>query len=135
VVNPNILGQGFLIYSTYLGGADGDAGYRVASDAAGNIYVAGYTLSADFPASANALQATWPGGTDTFITTFNPTVAGAGSIQFSTFFGATNIYLPYGLTVGPDGTIYVVGVAGPGLNSEAGFSGGASDGFILAISQ
>jgi len=135
VVNPAILGPGFLIYSTYLGGAHGDAGYRVAGDSAGYIYVTGYTLSADFPATANALQSTWPGGTDVFITKFNPAVAGPSSIQFSTYFGATNVYLPYGLVIGPDGTIFVVGVAGQGLFSEAGYGGGASDGFILAIAQ
>lgn len=135
VVNPAILGPGFLIYSTYLGGAHGDAGYRVAGDSAGNIYVTGYTLSADFPATANALQSTWPGGTDVFITKFNPAVAGPSSIQFSTYFGASNIYLPTGLVVGPDGTIFVVGYGGQGLPSEAGYAGGASDGFILAISQ
>jgi len=135
VVNPNILGPGFLIYSTYLGGAHGDAGYRVAGDSDGNIYVTGYTLSSDFPATANALQSTWPGGTDTFITKFNPAVAGQNSIQFSTFFGATNIYVPMGLVVGPDGTIFVVGYGGPGLPSEAGYNGSGSSGFILAVSK
>jgi len=40
-----------------------------------------------------------------------------------------------GLVVGPDGTIFVVGVAGQGLFSETGYGGGASDGFILAIAQ
>src|SRR5205085_6629267 len=49
VVDPSILGQGFLLYSTYLGGAHGDVGYRVASDSDGFIYVTGYTLSSDFP--------------------------------------------------------------------------------------
>ncbi len=38
-----------LIYSTYLGGGDGDAGWGIAIDGSGNAYVAGSTLSSDFP--------------------------------------------------------------------------------------
>jgi hypothetical protein len=38
-----------LVYSTYLGGSNGDAGNAIAADAAGNAYVAGFTGSADFP--------------------------------------------------------------------------------------
>lgn len=55
-----------LIYSTYLGGSgippnatgqpSGDIAYSLALDAAGNVYVAGSTWSADFPATAGAFQ-------------------------------------------------------------------------------
>ncbi len=38
-----------LIYSTYLGGGDGDAGWGLAVDGSGNAYVTGSTLSYDFP--------------------------------------------------------------------------------------
>ena len=44
-------------YSTYLGGTSNDFGIDIAVDAAGNAYVTGQTISADFPSSAGALDA------------------------------------------------------------------------------
>jgi hypothetical protein len=38
-----------LIYSTYLGGVNNDAGLGIKVDAAGNAYVTGYTYSREFP--------------------------------------------------------------------------------------
>jgi hypothetical protein len=58
VTKLNAAGSG-LIYSTYLGGSGtgdyGDQGNGIAVDSAGNVYVTGYTDSADFP-TANAFQ-------------------------------------------------------------------------------
>jgi hypothetical protein len=51
---------GLLLYSTYLGGSGGDAAYGVAVDALGGVYVAGNTISADFP-TAGAIQPTYAG--------------------------------------------------------------------------
>jgi hypothetical protein len=39
----------FLIASTFLGGSNYDQGRALALDAAGNAYIAGFTLSSDFP--------------------------------------------------------------------------------------
>jgi photosystem II stability/assembly factor-like uncharacterized protein len=45
-----------LIFSTYLGGAQNDASYRLAVDPTGNTYVAGGTGSSDFPSTPGALN-------------------------------------------------------------------------------
>jgi photosystem II stability/assembly factor-like uncharacterized protein len=47
--------SGSIVYSTYLGGSGEDAGSGIAVDALGRAYVAGYTISGDFP-TVNALQ-------------------------------------------------------------------------------
>ena len=47
--------SGSIVYSTYLGGNGEDAGSGIAVDALGRAYVAGYTISGDFP-TVNALQ-------------------------------------------------------------------------------
>jgi len=46
-----------LVYSTYLGGSNSQQAYGIGLDSTGDIYVAGYTWSTDFPV-ANAYQPT-----------------------------------------------------------------------------
>jgi len=55
-----------LLYSIYLGGANNDFGYGLALDLAGDAYVVGQTLSANFPTN-NALHAALNGPSDAFL--------------------------------------------------------------------
>jgi hypothetical protein len=57
-------------FSTYLGGSDVEFPAAVATDAEGNIYVAGVTFSTDFPTSPDALQGELSGPTDGFVVKF-----------------------------------------------------------------
>jgi hypothetical protein len=45
---------GHLIFATLLGGQSADQGSAVAVDGRGNVFVAGFTLSADFPKQNSA---------------------------------------------------------------------------------
>jgi beta propeller repeat protein len=65
-----ISATGNLVYSTYLGGVDTDAGYGIAIDGSRNVYLVGGTYSADFPTTANAIQGNNAGGLDAFVTKF-----------------------------------------------------------------
>src|SRR5256886_2115887 len=51
-----------LVYSTYLGGFNGDSGTGIAVDAAGNAYVAGETDSSNFPTTPGAFRPFFSGG-------------------------------------------------------------------------
>jgi hypothetical protein len=69
-----------LTYSTYLGGSLEDGANAIANDGEGNIFVTGYTSSANFP-TKDAVQPAFGGGAnDTFITKIN---IGAGKYTIS----------------------------------------------------
>jgi len=58
-----------LLFSTFFGGTMLDAGFGIALDSSGNVYVTGQTSSPDLPL-ANPIQAAPGGGIDGFV--FNP---------------------------------------------------------------
>jgi hypothetical protein len=68
VTRVNATGTAPLEYSSYLGGANEDRGNSIGLDGAGSIYVAGITLSTDFPTVAGAFQPAFAGVTDGFLT-------------------------------------------------------------------
>ena len=74
---------GAMVYSTYLGGALPDYGYAIAVDSAGDAYVAGHTISFNFPL-VNPLPGVSTGANDAFVAKMNPTGSG---ILFSTLIG------------------------------------------------
>jgi uncharacterized repeat protein (TIGR01451 family) len=94
-----------LSYSTYLGGSDHDFGSDIALGGSGNVYIGGYTNSADFPV-VFPLQATHGGVSDVFVTRLSTTGAALG---FSTFLGGSNGDTAQALTVDGIGNVYVTG--------------------------
>jgi presenilin-like A22 family membrane protease len=97
-----------LIYSTYLGGTDGnDQGNGIAVSAAGNAYITGYTESSDFPTTTGAFQ-TSPkvsGGTG-FVTELNST---GSALVYSTYLGGSGGEQSDGIALNSSGDAYVVG--------------------------
>ena len=108
---------GVLTYSTYLGGSSTDVGYSVATDAAGNAYVVGYTDSTDFP-TQSPFQPANNGGTDVFIAKISP----SGTLAYVTYLGGELADYGFGVAVDPSGTTYLAGLAG----SAAGWSQNSS---------
>jgi hypothetical protein len=129
-----------LLYSTYLGGSGGEAPYGVTTDSSGFIYVTGYTISQDFPVTANAIQAAWGGGIEAFVTKIQPHVAGKTGFVWSTYLGSGTSNYGYSVSVGSDGRVYVGGSTGGnfpagGTSYQPFYGGGNTDGFIAVISQ
>ncbi len=60
-----------LLYSTFIGGAASDSGSSLAINTGGEVYVAGYTRSSNFPVSPGAYGTSYNGNLDAFITKFN----------------------------------------------------------------
>lgn len=96
---------GELLYSTYLGGSQADTGTAIAVDTSGNVYACGYTYSTDFP-TQNALQSSFAGGSDIFITKFKP---GSTALLFSTYLGGSSQDQALAMIVDASGNIYLTG--------------------------
>lgn len=100
-----------VVHSTFLGGAQGDAGYGVALDESGNAYVAGFTFSTNFPVQS-APQPFNRGGRDAFVAKLDPT-------------GQQLLYSTYAGTGGNDGA-FELAIDGARRAFYAGYSGGAA---------
>ena len=137
VVNP--FTPQFLLYSTFLGGSDADVGYGIGVDAQNNIYVTGYTLSADLPVTPNAPEPLYPQGVDIVAAKVIPHVAGPNGFGYVTYFGGASINSGQALAVAPDGTLYVAGFTGGVLTTTSNaalgsYGGGITDGFLFVLS-
>ena len=98
-----------VLYSSYLGGSSSNEGYGIAVDGAGRAYVVGGTASANFPLAGTPLQATFGGLYDAFISKFDPSLAGASSLVYSTYLGGTSWEYAYAVAVDSGGRAYLTG--------------------------
>jgi PKD repeat protein len=140
IVDPTLT----LVYSTFLGGSLADVGAAVAVDSLDHAYIAGYTGSADFPSTPNAVQATCHGCTGTgtnnaFIAEIDLT---GPTVVYATFLGGSNGDAAFGIAVDSNGDAFVVGTANstnfPTMNPfqaacAGGCANGNSDSFVTEI--
>ena len=98
-----------LTFSTYFSGSDTDIAYAIAHDQNGLIYVAGTTISTDFPLAGAPTQATAGGSGDVWVAQINPKVPAGDGFLFTTYVGGSSTDNFGGLAVGPQGDIYLSG--------------------------
>lgn len=130
-ISPN--GQQFL-YSTFIGGSGYDDAYSIAVDAEGNAYIAGQTLSFDFPAPNGFQRGAAGGGGDTFVTKISTT---RQSTLYSTYVGGSGVDVATGIAIDPQGNAYVTGYTTsqifPVLTPLQGVYGGEQDAFLYKL--
>lgn len=122
-----------LVYSTFLGGTRDDRAVSIAVDAAGKVWVAGHTLSTDFPTTGDAFQKNLSGQPandqlfigDAFLTQID---AAGASILSSTFLGGRGGDTAISVSVLPDNSVVVGGLTAsdnlpvtPGAYQRQGF--------------
>jgi gliding motility-associated-like protein len=96
-----------LMYSTFLGGTKDDAGYSINLTGGGNLYVAGGTMSTDFPTTAAVLNPAYKGGMyDGFVALLNAT---GTSLLNSTYIGTTGNDQVYFVKLDDAGDVYITG--------------------------
>src|SRR5262249_54919233 len=104
-------GNASLVYSTFLGrGAEGVA-YGLAMDASANVYVSGYTRSANFPVTPGVVQPAYGGGaSDAFVAKLDTTASGAASLVYSTYLGGSgDDSTIFGIAVDPARNVFIAG--------------------------
>ena len=124
-----------LVYSTYVGGTQFDTGESLAVDAAGDVYVTGYTGSTDFP-TALAFQPEFAGGTEAFV--FRLAAAG-NDLVYSSFFGGSMTETAAGIAVdGASNAVFVGETNSTDIVTlgaiQTIYNGGDHDGFYVRLS-
>ncbi len=135
----------YLIYSTFIGGAEYDGAFSLDIDSSGSAYVTGYTESPDFPITLGAYNGTYAGGPNygaVFALKLSPS---GDSLVYSTYLG-TGVSLPFGtvdrpyaIAVDGSGNAYVTGhTTMPTFPTTGGaydrtFNGGVYDSFLTKL--
>jgi hypothetical protein len=94
-------------FSTYLAGNSADNMTAATTDASGNVYVAGYTFSTEFPVQ-NAVQAALPGSPGAFVTKFDPT---GHTLLYSTYLGGSSRNYASAVAIDSKGNIIIAGTS------------------------
>jgi uncharacterized protein (TIGR03437 family) len=116
---------GKIVWATFLGGSKDEYVNGIAFDPGGNVYVAGYTWSPDFPTTATVASGV-PGY---FAAKLSPDGA---SLIYSFLFNAGTIG---GLAVDPRGNAYVAGMAGNMTPTPNAFQTQPEGGYVGKLNQ
>ena len=93
-------------YGTFLGGGEGDYGTAVKQNDSGQICVAGYTYSDDFPVTPGAFDELHSGDADAFVARLDVSLT---SLEFSTYLGGSGSDALWGMGMDANNDIYVMG--------------------------
>jgi hypothetical protein len=125
-----------LLYSTYLGGSEGDFGTGIAADNRGNAYVTGFTESTDFP-TVNAVQPALGVSPDAFVAKLN---RNGSQLLYSTYLGGSGAEVGSGIAADGPGNAYVTGLTEstdfPTVNAvQPALGGGFFDAFVAKLTR
>jgi hypothetical protein len=103
--------DGDLLYSTYLGGSEGDTAIGIAGAGNGVVYLAGRTFSDDFPTTPGTAQLGANEGLSGFVAKLDTTQSGAASLLYSLTLPAVAM----AAAVDEDDRVYITGATGSGV--------------------
>jgi hypothetical protein len=133
VTEFNPTGTG-LTFSTYLGGSEADTAYAILLGPSGTIYIAGSTLSPNFPTTSGVLQSTYDGNGDAFLTELNPT---GSSLVYSTYLGGSGADSATAMALDGAGNVFLTGSTTstdfPTVNPLQLANAGNSDAFVAEV--
>ncbi len=128
--------QNYRLWATYYGGAGQDAGYKISTDASGNVYMTGQTSSSTGISTPGSFQSVYGGGVDAYLVKFD----GAGNRLWATYYGGPDADYGYGVKTDAAGNIYLTGytestsgIATPGAHQTV--YGGNNDAFLVKFNS
>ncbi|OGW07471.1 MAG: hypothetical protein A2W75_04205 [Nitrospinae bacterium RIFCSPLOWO2_12_39_15] len=96
-----------LLASTFIGGVNMDFANTITADSLGNIYIAGFTNSSDYPTTTGSYDPSHNGENDVFISKLNGALT---NLLSSTFIGGSGSEIAYGMAIFSDNIyIYIAG--------------------------
>ncbi|MEZ5355943.1 MAG: SBBP repeat-containing protein [Bryobacteraceae bacterium] len=96
-------------YATFLGGSSTDVATGLALDAAGRIWMAGYTMSSDFPTTAGAYRESAAGRGDIFLARVDRSRDGLDALDYATYLGGSDTDVAYGMVMDSAGRMHFTG--------------------------
>jgi hypothetical protein len=105
IVDPSLS----VTYGTFLGGSGADTAASIALDASGKIYVGGTTISNSFPGPSAKRLGPADGPAQFFIAKIDPTLTGASSLIYLTFFGGSGTQAGGLIAVDAAGDVAITG--------------------------
>ncbi len=123
------------LFSTFVGGGGTDWPHSTVVASNGTIYVAGYTLSYDFPTTEGAYQRVTKGNEDVCVLCLS---SDGSELLWSTLIGGSGQDIAWGIALGRDGKVYVTGETwSSDFPTTAGAyqrtRDGGSDGFVTCL--
>ncbi len=95
-------------FAGYLGGSGADAPVGIAIDSSGNVYLAGNTVSSDFP-TANGVYTSNAGLQDVWLMKLNPAAPPDQTVVYSTYYGGTGTDVLAAMAIDSEGLVYIAG--------------------------
>jgi hypothetical protein len=96
-------------FAGYWGGSGADAPVGIAVDRNGYVYLAGNTVSSDFPTTASGVDTSNAGLQDVWLMKLNPAASWDQMVMYSSFYGGTGTDVVKAMTIDPDGLFYIAG--------------------------